>query len=108
MPAYSFVDLIHLSGVPVLLLFEGEVDHKLPVATPSIRQMGFFRVVGRMMGSLILNNLPAFYGLSKPIAELLLGIDNDDTTLPVETLDIRDMDVRSLGAQMREMWKNVR
>ena len=50
-----------------VIYFEGEPDYKLPVHSPSLRNTGSFRAVGRILAHSFLHGGPCINGLSKAV-----------------------------------------
>ena len=51
----------------VTQIFEGEMDHKIPIADALLAQAGFYKTVGKMFAHIYLPCGPLFYGLSPAI-----------------------------------------
>ena len=92
-----------------LLFFEGENDHKLPEHDQSLRCMGVYKAIGRVIGHSVLHRGPFIYGISsavkqywcitasKNIADKDLAIQ----ALPIVPEDIPDLVLRSLIKKVR-------
>lgn len=79
---------------PLTLVFEGEVDHKTPVANSLMRSTGFYKAIGRMIAHSFLHGGPPVFGLSKAVIEYLAA--KDHCGIPnLEVADIPDIDLRN-------------
>ena len=79
---------------PVTLIFEGENDHKVPVANSLLRSTGFYKLVGRMIAhSFLHSGLPVF-GISQAIVDCMVA-ENDEEIPSVQVADISDIDLRN-------------
>ena len=55
--------LLEGENKPLTLVFEGEADHKVPVANSLLRSTGFYKSIGRMIGHSFLHGGPPVFGL---------------------------------------------
>lgn len=78
---------------PPTLIFEGENDHRIPVANSLLRSTGFYKSIGRMIAHSFLHAGPPVFGISKVVMDYLVS-DTDEFPL-VEVADIADIDLRS-------------
>lgn len=77
---------------PPTLVFEGENDHKIPVANSLLRSTGFYKSIGRMIAHSFLHAGPPVFGISKVVVDYLV-CDTDGIPL-IEVADIPDIDLR--------------
>ena len=85
-----------------ILFFWGDPYHCVPVHDQSLRLMGAFNAVGRVIGHCALHGGPAFHGLSPAIKcyWITSGEDVDEKPPPVVMQDVPDIDVRELISQV--------
>lgn len=90
------------SRVKPILFFEGEPNHRVPVHDQSLRLMGAFKAVGRIIGHCALHGGPALHGLSLAIKCYWMnsGEDVDEKPPPVVMQDVPDIDLRELISQV--------
>ena len=82
-----------------VIYFEGEPDYKLPVHSPSLRNTGSFRAVGRILAHSFLHGGPCIHGLSKAVKHYFASQKKQDLSLdppPLELDDVADYDLRML------------
>lgn len=77
---------------PPTLVFEGENDHKIPVANSLLRSTGFYKCIGRMIEHSFLHAGSPVFGISKLVVDYLVS-DTDEIPL-IEVADIPDIDLR--------------
>ena len=85
---------------PPTLVFEGEKDHKIPVANSLLRSTGFYKSIGRMIAHSFLHAGPPVFGISKVVADYLVS-DADEIPL-TEVADIPDIDLRIALTEVSE------
>ena len=96
---FSLVMKMHVNGFPLdggdnppTLVFEGEHDHRIPVANSLLRSTGFYKSIGRMIAHSFLHAGPPVFGISKVVVDYLVS-DTDDISF-IEVADIPDIDLR--------------
>lgn len=96
---FSLVMKMILDGFPLdgeerpkTLVFEGENDHKVPVANSLLRSTGFYKCIGRMIAHSFLHAGSPLFGISKVVVDYLV-CDKDEIPL-IEVVDIPDIDLR--------------
>ena len=86
--------LLEGENKPLTLVFEGEADHKVPVANSLLRSIGFYKSIGRMIGHSFLHGGPPVFGLSSAVIDYLIDVNKE--SLPTfEVADIPDIDLRN-------------
>lgn len=84
---------------PLTLIFEGENDHKVPVANSLLRRTGFYKATGRMIAHSFLHGGPPVFGLSEAVIEYWAAKDRD--FIPnLEIADVPDIDLRNALTQV--------
>ena len=86
-------DGIEKEGKP-LLFFEGEEDYKVPIHNHTLRCMGAFKSIRRIVGHSILHEGPVVYGLSKAVVQYWTLTSHgsvDDISLESLALSIKDI-----------------
>ena len=78
---------------PVTLVFEGEDDHKVPVANSLLQRTGFYKLVGKMIAHSFIHNGPPVFGVSQAVVDYMLA-ETDEISL-LELADISDIDLRN-------------
>ena len=91
---------IHGQGI-VTQVFEGEMDHKIPITNALLSQAGFYRAVGKMIGHICLHGGPFFYGLSPAIAHWLSFQNLESNPPPLVVRDVPDLELGSLLEQVQ-------
>ncbi len=79
---------------PATLIFEGEDDHKVPVANSLLRSTGFYTLVGRMIAHSFLHSGPPVFGISQAIVDCMVA-ENDEEIPSLQVADISDIDLRN-------------
>jgi hypothetical protein len=79
---------------PLTLVFEGEVDHKVPVANSLLRRTGFYKLIGSMIAHSFLHGGPPIFGISQAIIEYMLAEKCEEIS-SLEAVDISDIDLRN-------------
>ncbi|XP_031573313.1 uncharacterized protein LOC116307286 isoform X2 [Actinia tenebrosa] len=95
---------ISSSSSKPLMFLEGETDHRLPIHDQSLRAIGAFKAVGRMISHSVLHGGPFVYGLSPVVKQYLSTEANDkqlSLTLAIE--DIPDIELRQLISELDEL-----
>ena len=95
-------DGIGSTNKPIIYL-EGQVDHKVPIHNPALRQTGTYRAIGRILGHSFLHDGPSLCGLAEPVKHYLTLKDANDMSLNPPTLlleDLPDIDLRMLLEQV--------
>ncbi|KAJ0036759.1 hypothetical protein NQD34_005436, partial [Periophthalmus magnuspinnatus] len=85
---------IHLGGMSITKLFEGEPDHLIPSISHELLEKDMFTVAGRMIGHSFLHQGPSFPGLSPAVIHVLF--DGSEETCPISVADCPDTDVRDV------------
>lgn len=83
------------NGKP-LIFFEGEQDHRLPIHDQSLRLMGTFKAVGRVIGHSVLHGGPGLPGLSPAIKHFLSTDEESQEPPSIVVEDITDIDLRQI------------
>ena len=78
---------------PVTLVFEGEDDHKVPVANSLLQRTGFYKLVGKMIAHSFTHNGSPVFGVSQAVVDYMLA-ETDEISL-LELADISDIDLRN-------------
>ncbi|KAJ0064186.1 hypothetical protein NL108_001488 [Boleophthalmus pectinirostris] len=89
---------IHLGGMSITKLFEGETDHLIPSVSQELLAKNMFTVAGRMIGHSFLHQGPSFSGLSLAIIHVLFG--GSEETCPISIADCPDTDIRDVVNKM--------
>ena len=58
---------------PVALVFEGEDDHKVPVANSLLQRTGFYKLVRKMIAHSFIHNRPPVFGVSQTVVDYMLA-----------------------------------
>ncbi|KAK7884262.1 hypothetical protein WMY93_027385 [Mugilogobius chulae] len=85
---------IHIGGMTITKLFEGEPDHLVPSVSHELLERDMFTMAGRMIGHSFLHQGPSFPGLSPAIIHILFG--GTEETCPVSAADCPDTDIRDM------------
>ena len=88
----------------VTQIFEGEMDHKIPIADALLAQAGFYKTVGKMFAHIYLHGGPLFYGLSPAIVHWFSYEKFDDNPPPLVIRDVPDFELRTL---LEQVYQNV-
>ncbi|XP_076839455.1 uncharacterized protein LOC143488805 [Brachyhypopomus gauderio] len=83
---------VNLANIGVTRLFEGEVDHLVPSASPFLVDSDLFVVAGRILGHSFIHGGPCLSGLSPAFVHVLLG--GNPETATVQLNDCPDLDIR--------------
>ena len=86
-----------------IIYFEGQVDQKVPIHNPALRQTGTYRAIGRILGHSFLHDGPSLCGLAEPVKHYLTLRDASDMSLNPPTLlleDLPDIDLQMLMKQV--------
>lgn len=84
------------SGNKPLIFLEGEKDHRLPIHDQSLRLIGTFKAIGRMIGHSILHGGPGLTGLSPAAIHYLTTEREGQQPPPLAIEDIADIELRQL------------
>ena len=88
-------------GIPIshgkpLIFFEGQEDHRLPLHDQSLRLMGSFKTVGRIIGHSVLHGGPGLAGLSPAVKHFLSTREDCQEPPPIVLEDIADIALREI------------
>ena len=81
-------------------VFEGEVDHKIPIANALLTEAGFYKTIGKMFGHIYIQGGPLFYGLSPAISHWLCYENLDVHPPPLVVKDVPDFELQTLLEQV--------
>ena len=87
-----------------IIYFEGEMDHKVPIHNPPMRQTDTFRAVGRILGHSFLHEGPVFCGLAEPIKHYLSLTSDEDISSKPPCLSIEDVPDIELQMLLQEVY----
>lgn len=79
---------------PCTLVFEGEDNHKVPVANALLRSTGFYLSIGRMIAHSFLHGGPPIFGLSLAVVQYIASDDKEEIS-DIQIADVPDIDLRS-------------
>lgn len=84
------------------LFFEGQDDHRVPIHDQSLRLMGAFKAVGRIIGHCALHGGPALHGVSPAVKFYWIHLDEDnqENPLPISIQDVADIELRDYISQV--------
>lgn len=86
--------LVLTGGMGRALVFEGEPDHLVPVASEVLLESNLFQVAGRMLAHSFLHEGPRVAGLSPAVIHVLCNGDPEMATVVTE--DCPDLHIRSI------------
>ena len=86
-----------------IIFFEGQTNHRVPIHDQSLRVMGAFKAIGRIIGHCALHGGPALHGLSPAVQYywIYLEEDIDERPPPIAIEDVPDIDCRQFIMQVR-------
>ena len=86
---------------PCTLVFEGEDNHKVPVANALLRNTGFYLSIGRMIAHSFLHGGPPIFGLSLAVVQYIASDDKEEIS-DIQFADIPYIDLRSALLEVHE------
>lgn len=86
-----------------VIFFEGQSNHRIPIHDQSLRLLGAFKAIGRIIGHCALHGGPALHGLSPAVKYYWIYSeeDIDEKPAPIVIEDVPDIDLRQLILQVR-------